>query len=66
VKILLANIDYWARAPVWTPESIGEATKEWFSYLGKTSKKAEGRRQKSEVKSNKSVPRLHSGSPARR
>ena len=35
VKILLANIDCWSQAPVWTPESIGEATKEWFTYLGK-------------------------------
>jgi UDP-glucose 4-epimerase len=45
VKILLANIDYWAQAPVWTPESIGEATKEWFEYLGKNIK-SEVRRQK--------------------
>ena len=35
VGILLENIDYWAKAPVWSPESIGEATKEWFSYLQK-------------------------------
>ena len=33
VKILLANIDYWREAPVWTPEKIQEATKEWFKYL---------------------------------
>jgi UDP-glucose 4-epimerase len=33
VKILLENIDYWKVAPVWTPESISEATKEWFEYL---------------------------------
>ena len=33
VKILLENIDYWAEAPVWTPEKIKKATKEWFRYL---------------------------------
>lgn len=33
VEILLANIDYWREAPVWTKESIAEATKEWFQYL---------------------------------
>jgi UDP-glucose 4-epimerase len=35
VKIMLENIDYWSDAPVWSPESIDEATKEWFSLLGK-------------------------------
>jgi UDP-glucose 4-epimerase len=33
VKILLENIDYWRDAPVWTLETIAEATKEWFEYL---------------------------------
>lgn len=33
VKILLKNIDYWREAPVWTKESIAEATKDWFKYL---------------------------------
>ena len=33
VKILLANIDYWKEAPVWTPEGISKATEEWFTYL---------------------------------
>jgi len=33
VKALLSNIRYWDKAPVWTPEKIGEATKEWFKYL---------------------------------
>jgi UDP-glucose 4-epimerase len=32
---MLDNIDYWRQAPVWTPESIGEATRDWFRYLGK-------------------------------
>jgi len=35
VNILLKNIDYWRSAPVWTPESINEATKEWFQFLGR-------------------------------
>ncbi|OFZ80463.1 MAG: NAD-dependent dehydratase [Bdellovibrionales bacterium RIFOXYD1_FULL_53_11] len=33
VKILLDNIDYWRSAPVWTPESIDVATRDWFEYL---------------------------------
>jgi len=33
VNILLENIDHWRDAPVWTPETITEATKEWFQYL---------------------------------
>lgn len=33
VQHILANIDYWKKAPVWTPEKIDEATKDWFVYL---------------------------------
>lgn len=33
VGILLDNIDYWREAPVWTPETIAEATRDWFTYL---------------------------------
>ena len=33
VAVLLKNIDYWREAPVWTEESIKEATKDWFKYL---------------------------------
>jgi UDP-glucose 4-epimerase len=33
VRIMLANIDYWKTAPVWTPATIAEATKDWFQYL---------------------------------
>lgn len=33
VKIMLEHIDYWRQAPVWTPASIAEQTKEWFRYL---------------------------------
>jgi len=36
VKNVLENIDYWREAPVWTPNSIAEATKDWFKYLGKS------------------------------
>ena len=32
---VLDNIDYWREAPVWTPDSIGTATEDWFKYLGK-------------------------------
>jgi len=35
VQILLDNIEYWRQAPVWTPESIEVATRDWFRYLGK-------------------------------
>ncbi|MCK4529362.1 GDP-mannose 4,6-dehydratase, partial [candidate division WOR-3 bacterium] len=31
---LLKHIDYWRKAPVWTPESIAEQTKDWFEFLG--------------------------------
>jgi UDP-glucose 4-epimerase len=34
VKNILANIEYWRQAPVWTPEKIGKATQDWFKYLG--------------------------------
>ena len=32
---ILENIDYWRKAPVWTPETIKDATADWFKYLGK-------------------------------
>ena len=32
---LIKNSHYWQHAPVWTPESIALATKDWFQYLGK-------------------------------
>jgi len=35
VRILLQNIDYWKKAPVWTPKTIKNATKDWFRYLSK-------------------------------
>jgi UDP-glucose 4-epimerase len=35
VNIMLRNIEYWREAPLWEPDSIAEATKDWFRYLGK-------------------------------
>jgi len=35
VKMILEHIDYWKNAPVWTPESIENSTREWFKYLVK-------------------------------
>jgi UDP-glucose 4-epimerase len=34
VAKILDNIDYWREAPVWSPEAIAEATRDWFKYLG--------------------------------
>jgi UDP-glucose 4-epimerase len=34
VAEILKNIDYWKDAPVWTPDSISNATESWFRYLG--------------------------------
>ncbi len=34
VKRIFDNIDYWREAPLWSPETIAEATKTWFDYLG--------------------------------
>ena len=33
VAQMLKVIDYWREAPVWNPESIKEATKNWFAFL---------------------------------
>lgn len=33
VQNVLDNIDYWRKAPVWNPDSIAEATRDWFKYL---------------------------------
>jgi UDP-glucose 4-epimerase len=33
VAEILKQIDYWKDAPVWTPDSIAEATEDWFRYL---------------------------------
>jgi len=33
VEKILENIDYWKEATVWNPDSISEATEDWFKYL---------------------------------
>jgi UDP-glucose 4-epimerase len=35
IQILLNNLNYWKKAPVWTEKKINKATKLWFKYLGK-------------------------------
>ncbi len=35
VGIMLEQIEYWRKAPLWTAESIREATADWFRYLGR-------------------------------
>jgi len=35
IRMVLNNIDYWKKAKVWSPDSISEATEDWFKYLGK-------------------------------
>jgi UDP-glucose 4-epimerase len=34
VARILKEIDYWRNAVVWTPDTIGKATADWFKYLG--------------------------------
>ena len=33
IKFLLDDINYWKKAPVWTPKKINNATKLWFKHL---------------------------------
>lgn len=33
IQILLDNINYWKKAPLWNPKSIKKATIDWFKYL---------------------------------
>jgi len=35
INIMLKNINYWKNAPIWNPQSINQATKNWFKYLKK-------------------------------
>ena len=35
VGVLLRDIEAWRDAPVWTPDSIAEATADWFKYLSR-------------------------------
>ncbi len=34
VARMLADIEHWRDAPLWDPESIAQATRTWFDYLG--------------------------------
>jgi UDP-glucose 4-epimerase len=34
VRRMMAEIEVWKDAPLWDPESISQATKTWFAYLG--------------------------------
>jgi UDP-glucose 4-epimerase len=34
VRRMMAEIDNWSDAPLWDPDSIADATKTWFTYLG--------------------------------
>ena len=36
VKVMIDNIDYWSEAVVWKPDTIADATADWFKYLGKS------------------------------
>ena len=38
VAKVLAGIEYWRNAPVWTPETIASATQDWFKYLAPSDK----------------------------
>lgn len=40
VKKILEHIDDWRDAPVWDSDTIAEATKDWFRYLGNESDKS--------------------------
>ncbi len=34
VRLMMQEIGHWSNAPLWDPNSIAEATKTWFTYLG--------------------------------
>ncbi|MQF69493.1 SDR family oxidoreductase [SAR202 cluster bacterium AD-804-J14_MRT_500m] len=34
VRVMMSNIENWREAPIWTPETIATATREWFKQLG--------------------------------
>lgn len=40
VRRMLDQLDAWQDAPVWTPESIADATREWFQYLAPVAREA--------------------------
>jgi UDP-glucose 4-epimerase len=42
VRMLLKHIDDWRTAPVWTPDGIADATKDWFALLGSKNDRTRG------------------------
>jgi UDP-glucose 4-epimerase len=40
IKAMLANLDYWRDAPVWTAASIARATEDWFRFLAPQTEQA--------------------------
>ena len=34
VALMMADIEHWRDAPLWEPDSIADATRTWFTYLG--------------------------------
>ena len=42
VRIMLESIEAWRDAPVWTRESIEDATREWFAFLSGASERPSG------------------------
>jgi UDP-glucose 4-epimerase len=43
VNTMLREIHYWSDAPVWNEQSISEATRDWFTYLGSSDKEPSGK-----------------------
>ena len=33
IEYLIKDINYWKKAPIWTPKKINKATKLWFKYI---------------------------------
>ena len=33
VAAMMANLEYWRDAPVWTADRIADATQDWFKYI---------------------------------
>jgi len=36
ISLMMAEIESWKDAPLWTPDSIAKATETWFNYVGKS------------------------------
>jgi UDP-glucose 4-epimerase len=43
---MLASINQWSDAPLWTVDKIANATKDWFRYLGDDRRAAQDTQQK--------------------